>query len=247
MALGIVEVLERHGRIDQDDLARVFGRRYDSDPNRGYGPAQHELLRDFHRGHEWRSRSLELFNGAGSFGNGGAMRAAPVGAYFADDMSRVVEQARLSAEVTHAHPDGMAGAVAVAVAAAWAWQWNQAGRIADRTEMLQTVVKLTPDSPTRNRIELASTLPTEEWEFDVANILGDGSNITSCDTVPFCLWIAARHLDNFPEALWTAIRVHGDIDTNCAIIGGIVAMSHGEKGIPVQWRNNREGLQRDSN
>lgn len=242
MALGIVEVLERHGQIEQDDLSRVFGRAYDNDPDRGYGPAQHELLRDFHRGHDWRSRSLELFNGAGSFGNGGAMRAAPVGAYFADDLSRVADEARKSAEVTHAHPDGIAGAIAVAVTAAWAWRWNKAGRTADRGELFKTVLEATPRGATRERIELASTFSLDDWEFDVANTLGDGSDVTSCDTVPFCLWVAARHLDNFSEALWTAIRVHGDIDTNCAIIGGIVALSHGESGIPTQWRTSRERL-----
>jgi ADP-ribosylglycohydrolase len=242
MALGIVEVLERHGHIDQDELARVFGRRYDQDPDRGYGPAQHTLLADLHRGEDWQIRSRELFSGYGSYGNGGAMRVAPVGAYFADDMSRVVEQAQLSAEVTHAHPDGVAGAIAVAVAAAWAWQWNQAGRIADRTEMLRTVLELTPKGATRKKLEVASNLSSDEWEFEVAELLGDGSEITSCDTVPFCLWVATRHLDNYPEALWTAIRVHGDIDTNCAIIGGIVALSHGEAGIPSEWRNNRERL-----
>lgn len=116
MALAIVEVLEQHGLIDQDELARVFARRYMDEQDRGYGPAQHDLLRDIHRGGEWRVKSRELFNGAGSFGNGGAMRVAPVGAYFADDMSQVVEQAARSAE--DAHPDGQAGAIAVAVAAA---------------------------------------------------------------------------------------------------------------------------------
>ncbi|MBX3443419.1 MAG: ADP-ribosylglycohydrolase family protein [Planctomyces sp.] len=101
---------QRHGRIDQDDLARVFGRRYDDAPDRGYGGAQHELLRDLHRGLDWRSRSRGMFDGRKSFGNGGAMRAAPLRAYFADDLPRVVDEARLSAEVTHAHPEGMAGA-----------------------------------------------------------------------------------------------------------------------------------------
>lgn len=51
-------------------------------------------------------------------GNGGAMRAAPVGAYFADDLDKVLCHARASAEVTHGHIEGIAGAMAVAVAAA---------------------------------------------------------------------------------------------------------------------------------
>lgn len=36
MALGVAEVLGRHGRIDQDDLALTFARRYRAAPGRGY-------------------------------------------------------------------------------------------------------------------------------------------------------------------------------------------------------------------
>jgi len=50
----------------------------------------------------WRSAGRAMFNG-GSFGNGGAMRATPIGAYFAEDLERVAVEGRLSAEVTHAH------------------------------------------------------------------------------------------------------------------------------------------------
>ena len=242
MALSIVEVLEQHDRIDQDELARTFALRYVEDPDRGYGPAQHDLLQAIHRGGDWQSRAREVFHGAGSFGNGGAMRAAPLGAYFADQPAMVAEQAVLSAEVTHAHADGIAGAIAVAVAAAWAWNWSESGRSAPAAELFEAVLDQVPAGPTRQGIELAARIPLDDWEFDTANALGDGSSITSADTVPFCLWVAARHLDDYPEALWTAIRVHGDIDTNCAIIGGIVALSHGAEGIPPEWQRNRERL-----
>ena len=43
-----------------------------------------------------------------------------VGAYFADDLDKVVEQAVFATEVTHAHPEGIAGAIAIAVATACA-------------------------------------------------------------------------------------------------------------------------------
>lgn len=51
-----------------------------------------------------------LFYGQGSYGNGAAMRVAPLGAYFADDLALATQQARLSAEVTHAHAEGLIGA-----------------------------------------------------------------------------------------------------------------------------------------
>ncbi|MBM4074105.1 MAG: crystallin J1 [Planctomycetes bacterium] len=232
MALAIVDVLNHQGFIDQQSLADEFLRQYQKDPDRGYGPGQHRLMTELARGTEWSIGSRDLFNGSGSFGNGAAMRVAPIGAYFADDLGLVAKQAEASAEVTHAHPDGIAGAIAVSIAAAWAWNWNQSGRVEPRSQLFQSVLEWTPDSPTRKRIELAQTIPLDEWEFTASNELGDGSEITSCDTVPFCLWVAAAHLDNFEEALWCAIRVHGDIDTNCAIIGGIVALAV-EDGVKV--------------
>src|ERR1700731_1709601 len=57
----------------------------------------------------------------------------------------------------------------------------------------------------------------------VARELGNSCPITSAETVPFTLWCAARHLDDFEEAIWTAASVGGDIDTICAIVGGVVA------------------------
>ena len=121
MALSITSVLARFGRVEQDELARSFAEHFDA--GRMYGPAMyHELLPRLRNGEDWRVAARQLFQGSGSLGNGAAMRVAPVGAYFGDDLPRVVEEARLSAEVTHAHPEGIAGAIGVAAAAARAWQ-----------------------------------------------------------------------------------------------------------------------------
>src|SRR5262245_47061312 len=85
MALGILEVLEEHDAVVQDELARVFGRRYARNMYRGYGPAAHGILEAIHRGTPWQAAARSVFDGQGSLGNGSAMRVAPVGAYFADD------------------------------------------------------------------------------------------------------------------------------------------------------------------
>lgn len=87
-------------------------------------------------------------------------------------------------------------------------------------------------------------LSLEEWEFTAAELLGNGSQITCPDTVPLCLWLAARHLDGYCEAMWTTVRVGGDIDTNAAIVGGIVALAVGRNGLPRDWLRMREGLAR---
>jgi ADP-ribosylglycohydrolase len=82
MALSIVETLAEHRHVHQDALAKSFAARYD--PGRGYGPAMHKLLATFRRNHQaWRTEPFALFDGQGSYGNGSAMRVAPLGAYFA--------------------------------------------------------------------------------------------------------------------------------------------------------------------
>src|SRR5215207_6458618 len=117
MALSIYEMLQRHKTVPPDELALSFGEHYDR--ARGYGSAMHRLLRLFGAGYSWTIAD-QLFEGLGSYGNGAAMRVAPVGAYYAEDLDEVVEKARISARVTHTHAEGVAGAIAVAIATAYA-------------------------------------------------------------------------------------------------------------------------------
>src|SRR5262245_6769801 len=242
MALSIVEVLGRRGRIDPDALAAAFARRWAEEAHRGCGQGAFILLTRVSYGAPWRRESQRMFGGQGSYGNGAAMRAAPIGAYFAPDLDRVRDEALRSAEPTHAHPDGAAGAVAVAVAAALA-----SSRARDT--MVGQVARWTPPSKTRDRLLRAEQLGLA---FDVqiaGEELGTGSNITAHDTVPFAVWVAARHLDSYEEALWTVTAHPGldlpgnaltlfalDRDTLGAIVGGIVACATGVDGIPFLWR-----------
>jgi ADP-ribosylglycohydrolase len=242
MAIAIVEVIECVERIDQDALARTFARRFAAEPNRGYGPAARRILSAISSGSHWQEASRSVFEGHGSLGNGAAMRVAPLGAYLAGDLDRVVAQAVASAEITHGHPDGVAGAIAVAVATAWCCSQRLAGAEMIANDLFVTVLRHTPESPTRRGIEQAAAIPLDEWEYTAANLLGNGSRITSADTVPFCLWSAARSLDNFEQAIWNTVRVEGDMDTNCAIVGGIVAAAAGRDSIPQNWLHAREPL-----
>jgi ADP-ribosylglycohydrolase len=243
MALGIFEVLERHGEIDQSALAATFARRYESNPRRGYGAGAHDILSAIGRGTPWQEAAGAVFDGHGSLGNGSAMRVAPVGAYFGDDLDRVVTQARLSSEVTHVHPEGVAGAIAIAIATAWAWQHQGSADRTSAREMFESVLAGTPESQTRRGIAKSLAISPDAWEFNVAERLGNGSQITAMDTVPLCVWLAARHIHDYCDAVWTTASIGGDIDTNCAIVGGIVAMAVGRNDLPDSWLKSRESLQ----
>jgi ADP-ribosylglycohydrolase len=242
MAISVCACLGRFGGMEPEWLAGSFARHYD--PERGYGHAMNALLTrlDTIGAANWFEEAQELFNGEGSFGNGAAMRAAPVGAYFAHDLNLVVEHATLSAIATHCHPEGIAGAVAVAVAAAVAWRNRAATRRMDSTAFLEAVRANTPESAVRDGIDRALALPASTTSLDAALTIGNGTRGSAQDTVPFALWSAARSLDNYEDALWETVNGGGDLDTNCSIVGGIVEMCAGAGCVPEEWLARREPL-----
>jgi len=233
MACCIVRTLQHCSVIEQDPLAQFLVTEYLLRPARGYGRGACEVLNEISHGRPWRLAAQSLFGGDGSCGNGAAMRVAPIGAYFCDDLEQVVMQARLSAEVTHLHPEGVAGAVAVAVAAACAW------RDCTVSEMQALTLQLTPPGQVRLGIERAIRLSLETSVSQAVADLGNGSEVLAQDTVPFTLWCAARHWDDFVEGMWSTVSGLGDRDTTCAIVAGILA---GRAQIPAHWLAAREPL-----
>lgn len=243
MAISIFEVLQRHGRIAPDELALRFAERFRRDPERGYGTMARAILRAILAGQPWSRAAKEAFGGGGSMGNGGAMRVAPLGAYFAEDLDVCLRpEAILSAEITHAHPEGKSGAVAVAVAAAMAWRTRDRPKEEAAEALLREVYDRTPDGETRIGIARALKLPFFTAPQIAARVLGNGSAVTAPDTVPFVVWSAAKHLDDYREALVATVVADGDCDTNCAMVGGIVALRVGRDGIPADWQAARERL-----
>jgi ADP-ribosylglycohydrolase len=242
MATALTEVLIDHGRVDQDALARRFAERYVEQPGRGYGAVAHHILSKIAEGEPWQEARL-VYRGQGSMGNGAAMRVAPAGAYFFHDSEQAVQAAIDSAEITHAHPEGKAGAVAVAAAAAWLRA--RQGQPWQADDLLAMVTEITPAGRVQDALRAAQR--ASGWApADVAEVLGDGSQIIAFDTVPFSLWVVAHHGSTFEGALFAAMSGllgHGaDRDTICAIVGALVALRVGEEGLPPSWIKRCEPL-----
>jgi ADP-ribosylglycohydrolase len=240
MAMSIVSVLRQRGHIDQALLARSFAERYER--TRGYGPAMHRLLWEIRCGEDWAERAQSLFGGQGSFGNGAAMRVAPLGAFFADEIDAVVEQAIRSSVITHTHDEAIAGAIAVAVAAAQAYGLRGSAALPARPEFLDLILPYVPESEVRSKIRQARDMAANASVQFAVSVLGNGTKVSAQDTVPFALWCAGERLTNYEEALWLTVSGLGDRDTTCAIVGGIVASYTGIDGIPRAWMNTREPL-----
>ena len=161
--------------------------------NAGYGPLLYRWLRD---------ESTQPYN---SWGNGSAVRVAPVG-WFADSLEEAEHIAKLTAEITHNHPEGVRGAQAVA-AAIWMAR-NGKSKEEIRAYMEQ---KYYPEAFQKRLDELRP-----EYAFDV-----------SCrGTVPVALE-AFYEADSFEDALRNAVSVGGDSDTLTGIAAGIAEAYYG--------------------
>lgn len=237
MAISIAVELRDRGTIDPDSLAKRFADRFIAEPNRGYGAGAARLLTRVAHGASWRAEVAAMFGGKGSYGNGAAMRAAPIGAHF-ESLDRVIDEARRSAEPTHAHREGIAGAIAVAVAARLIRD-GLAG-----AALLEGVHAHTPPGDTRTWIGHASRIAADEDPYVAATELGSGAGVMAQDTVPYAIWVIARS-KTYEDAVVTATwgdggRLPTDRDTLGAIVGGV--MCRAVEDIPEAWREATEPL-----
>ena len=172
-----------------------FGREY---PHAGYGNMFRRWL---------RTKYPEPY---GSFGNGSAMRVSAIGWLF-DDLAQVRRMARLSAEVTHNHPEGIKGAEATAAAIFLA-----------RTGSSKAEIK--------SYIE-------ENFHYDLSRTCDEIRptyyHVESCqETVPEAI-TAFLEGESFEDVIRTAVSLGGDCDTLTCIAG---SMAEAFYGVPEELK-----------
>jgi ADP-ribosylglycohydrolase len=156
-------------------------------------------------------------------------------------------QAARSAEVTHAHPEGIAGAVAVARVSSYL----AAARLRGGTPDAESIIAAAAEGVSGSMVSFglgraANRLgaPLDE----VVSTLGNGREVLAQDTVPFCVWVVATWPTDYPSAIEACVEARGDIDTTSAIVGGMVAAftgvgdHDGVRGVPAEWVASREPL-----
>ena len=115
-------------------------------------------------------------------------------------------------------------------------------RVAIPLDALRWFVEHTPPGRLLAGLHRARALARQDSVEFAAHQLGNGSQVTAYDTVPFVIWSAARRLDDYEDAIWRTIEGGGDVDTTCAMVGGIVAAHVGPGGVPPHWLAGREPL-----
>ena len=230
MSASVYSTLARGaGNLDQDELARHLADHVSID--RGYGHGSRDLLFDVRSGMSWRALSPATFGGAGSRGNGAAMRVAAVGAWHAGDPERAARLARTQSVVTHAHPEAGDGAAAVAAAASVLAVPGPAPTPA-------ALLRLSREHAGSGRVAAGLDAAVDLVGADVASAarqLGTGLNSLAYDTVPFALWSVAHSPHDYVETFWRTVSGLGDRDTTCAIAGALVTAHAGRVAIPTEW------------
>lgn len=140
-----------------------------------------------------------------SFGNGSAMRVAPCAFLYRNDREMALAKARLSAECTHNHPEGIRGALATTDCTWWAWNGYSKAQIKQFAMNIYGYdLEMTCD-----KIRLSNTF-----------------NETCQVTVPQAI-VAFLESNDFESAIRLAVSIGGDSDTIGAITGGIAQAFYG--------------------
>lgn len=203
MTIAVAEAfLDAQGATDMDWIRRrliacmkKWGRLY---PRAGYG-------RMFRRWLQWDEPQPY-----GSFGNGSAMRVSSV-AWLYDDLETVRRMARLSAEVSHNHPEGIKGAESTASAIFLA-----------RTGSTKAEIKAYIED--QFRYDLSRTCDQIRPTYH---------HVESCqETVPEAI-TAFLEGESFEDVIRTAVSLGGDCDTLTCIAGSI---AEGFYGVPEELK-----------
>lgn len=184
-------------------MMQSYGRTY---PNRGYGRIFRKWLNDRHP-HPYYSS-----------GNGSAMRVSPV-AWFAESLADCERLARLSAEVSHNHPDGICGAQATAGAVYLALHGSSKAEI-----------RAYVDRYYRWDFTLEEIRPSYTFDHFASTCEG---------TVPYAVQ-AFLESESFEDTIRNVVSIGGDTDTLGAIAGAIAEAYY---GVPDElWQQARAFL-----
>jgi poly(ADP-ribose) glycohydrolase ARH3 len=166
----------------------------------------------------------------GSFGNGAAMRVAPVGLMFRDDHNTLWHQARLSALPTHMHPLGIEGAQVLALAVALAAN----SEVIARESFFETLAARCESLEFAGPLRRAAKIDDPK---DLA-LFGNGIEATASVVTAIASFALTPH--SYAHTVGHVIRLGGDTDTIAAMAGALSGAFLGKAAIPPHWLSSLE-------
>ncbi|KAM9842150.1 ADP-ribosylhydrolase ARH3 isoform 2-T2 [Aulostomus maculatus] len=268
MARCVVQSLLNRSGFDEQDMARRFAKEYSASPGRGYGSGVIQVLKKLSSAQlsDVYQPARDQFNGRGSFGNGGAMRAAPFALAF-PDQADVKRFASLGAMLTHSCSLGYNGAVLQALAVHLSLQGALELPQQFINRLITEMEEVEGDEATRND---ARILKEAEKPFcerlhrvrdlmdrskvsieEVISVLGNGiAALHSVPTAIFCVLHCLQPRECLPESygglertLAYSLALGGDTDTIACMAGAIAGAHYGIEAIPQAWIKCCEGAE----
>lgn len=233
MTLALAASLAQCGRVDAAHVSAKYAEFFES--WRGYGGAAHRVMRLLADGADYRGTGRLQFPD-GSFGNGGAMRIAPVGLAYRhaglDVLRQAVEDALLC---THVHPEAIDGALVQAKAVAWAATTEPDSLIP--MQLVETLASVCRTDVMQAKLAaLADSLHHDDEDVYVIGRVGNG--IRASQAVAAALWAFLRYGRTPEKCVVRAVGFGGDTDTIGAMTGALVGALHGRAWIPPRWYDN---------
>jgi poly(ADP-ribose) glycohydrolase ARH3 len=237
MMIGVAQSMITNKGFDGGHMAQVFIKNYEREPWRGYASGPPRVFRWIESGVAWNEAAKRLFGGAGSYGNGAAMRVAPVGVFYHDDLEQLRSVAYGQSRITHVHELGMEGAAMQAYAVALAVNSDPSSDL-DSYAFLKKLKDFAHNGLYKQKLEMALELMGETNKRRVAKELGTG--VEAYNSVPTAIYCFLRNQGSFEDSVLYAVSLGGDTDTIGAMTGAISGAYHGDQAIPGRWRSRLE-------
>lgn len=268
MARCVVQSLLTRSGFDEQDMARRFAREYSASPGRGYGSGVIQVLKKLSSPQlsDVYKPARDQFNGRGSFGNGGAMRASPFSLAF-PDLSDVKKFARLGAMLTHSCSLGYNGAILQALAVHLSLQGaldlpekfistliTEMEEVeADEESLNDARILKEADKPFCERLHRVRDL-MDRSKVSIEEVISElGNGIAALHSVPtaiFCVLhclqpreCLPKNYDGLKRTIAYCLALGGDTDTIACMAGAIAGAHYGIEAVPQSWMRCCEGAE----
>lgn len=231
-----LSLVEQQG-FDPEHVAAQYLAWYETGNTRGIGTTTAEAMVHLKMGANWQESGLtHSFDGLPAGGNGTAMRAAPIGLYYRNDLESLIKSAVTDASITHNSHEPKMGSVAVALATAFL-----ANGTHSQIGVLEEVKDIVSDSIVKEKLRLAYSLLEEKADHSAAlALLGTSGYVPETVSAAFyCLGAT----DNFKDAVVMAVRAGGDTDTTAAVVGALAGTYYGLDSIPSEYTEQVENFE----
>ncbi len=233
MMINLARALVERDEVTGDEIARYFASSYN--PSRGYGSGTLKVLSLVSSGVEL-DRAVRAVFPEGSFGNGAAMRVAPVGLRYYREAELLEQAIRESAIATHVHPVGIDGARIMAHSVAFVLKKMP---IDDLPEYLlnRAVTTEFKEAIRKLRVAIDKNYKTEDV------IRGLGNSVAAHRSVPAALYAFIKYGEDFISTVTFCLSLGGDTDTIASMAGALSGCLVGENELPVECLEKLESRQ----